>query len=296
MRMTRILIILAVLISMTACNIPSAKPTDTPVPPTKTPIPIPPTATNIPIYPPTIQSVTVQPPADSTSPITVLVTGEVKDACTQVELAKTEIIGQTYNFTLESKRDPGMICAQAITPFTWSTTIEQTGLAAGVYTVMVNGSGGTFEIKATPAPNSASLSGFVWYDKCETTGGEGGQPLAPGPNCYKVSQYGYTGNGVVDSGETYTPNASIQLGVGACPSTGYAVAVTDSNGRYTFNNLPGGTYCLTLDPLYSTNVNIIIPGGVTFPAFGLTGGKGYYDVSLGEGEAGTDYNFGWDWQ
>jgi hypothetical protein len=293
MKYPRILLILAVLVFLPACNIPSADPTGTPLPPTATAIPIPPTPTNIPILPPVITSVTIQAPASAGDPVLVLVSGEVMDACTQVELTNTQVTGQTYQFTLESKREPGMICAQAITPFNWDTAIETTPLAAGIYTVLVNGSGGTFEIKPTPAPNSASISGYVWYDKCETTGGEGGTPLTAGPNCLQVSQYSFVGNGVVDPGETYTPAAYVELGQGACPAKGYAVAVTDINGRYGFTGLPGGSYCVSVDPLYPENISIMIPGGVHPPG---GNGKGYYDLTLDEGEARTDANFGWDWQ
>ncbi len=45
-------------------------------------------------------------------------------------------------------------------------------------------------------------------------------------------------SGAVISGDT------ISLGQGACPSSGYKATVTDSQGRFSFADLPTGTYCL----------------------------------------------------
>jgi hypothetical protein len=54
-------------------------------------------------------------------------------------------------------------------------------------------------------------------------------------------------NGVLDPTEISTAAISgdtITLGQGACPADGYRTAVTDAQGRYSFPDLPYGTYCV----------------------------------------------------
>ncbi len=53
------------------------------------------------------------------------------------------------------------------------------------------------------------------------------------------------------SGDTVT------LGQGACPSAGYKTAVTNSEGRYSFPDLPIGTYCVGL--IHTVPVPLSIP-------------------------------------
>jgi hypothetical protein len=52
-------------------------------------------------------------------------------------------------------------------------------------------------------------------------------------------------NGVMDSGEPPVAGRAIQLGQGACPSSGYASDTTDGGGRYSFDTIPAGTYCVS---------------------------------------------------
>jgi hypothetical protein len=54
-------------------------------------------------------------------------------------------------------------------------------------------------------------------------------------------------NGVKDKGEEWYSGITVQLGSGACSSSGRGTAVTDSNGSFRFDDIPPGTYCVTVE-------------------------------------------------
>lgn len=76
----------------------------------------------------------------------------------------------------------------------------------------------TFTPTATPEP--ASVSGYVFYDT--------------------------NLNGVRNAGEPGLSPWTVRLGAGACSSSGLATTTTTSSGYYGFNNLPAGTYCISV--------------------------------------------------
>jgi hypothetical protein len=101
-------------------------------------------------------------------------------------------------------------------------------------------------------------------------------------------------NAVRDAGEPGFANVRLRLGSGACPSTGLAEATTNGDGNYRFSGLEPGTYCVTLDPLFDGNPNILIPGGVTYPS--RAGESGQWTVKVSYGEAKYGIDFGWEFQ
>ena len=107
----------------------------------------------------------------------------------------------------------------------------------------------------TPKP-TGSITGVVWKDS--------------------------NGDGTRQKGETDGINGvTVYLGQGACSSTGYAQKITSGNGNFSFNDLPAGTYCLSMNitpsctgytvattPMaYTINLS---PGGSVFKRFGFT--------------------------
>ena len=54
-------------------------------------------------------------------------------------------------------------------------------------------------------------------------------------------------NGVKVTGEDRYSGVTVILGTGACPSAGSATAVTHGNGAFRFDNLPPGTYCVSVE-------------------------------------------------
>jgi len=148
----------------------------------------------------------------------------------------------------------------------------------------------------TPTPALGSISGILWHEICEFTGGEGGQPLILGQGCV---QYGpgasdFGPNQVKDAFETGWVGVTMRLGAGACPSTGLAAAMTNGSGAYNFGGLPAGTYCVSYNPLGDSNDTILIPGGPTYPIRGSGGER--QTVELDPGENASGVNFGWAFQ
>jgi hypothetical protein len=90
-------------------------------------------------------------------------------------------------------------------------------------------------------------------------------------------------NGVLDANEPPLPgNGPINLGQGACPSTGYQSAVSDGAGHYSFAGIPIGAYCVNFDvPMPDPSYYTTTPTHVT--------------VNLAPGETEV-VNFGLNWE
>jgi len=72
----------------------------------------------------------------------------------------------------------------------------------------------------TPTPLPGSISGGVFDDQ--------------------------NNNGARNGGEPGISNITVRLGTGACGSTGMATTTSASNGSFSFDNLPPGTYCVSI--------------------------------------------------
>jgi hypothetical protein len=68
-------------------------------------------------------------------------------------------------------------------------------------------------------------------------------------------------NGVLDAGEPGSNAGQILLGQGACPSSGYRSATPGADGRFTFADVPIGTYCVS--HAYSGFIEYTTPHEVT---------------------------------
>ena len=139
------------------------------------------------------------------------------------------------------------------------------------------------QIYAIPDPDPGSIAGIVWNDHCSQFGG------SPPPGC--LDTVPYRANGTLDSGETGFSGVLVELGAGACPSTGLDTTLTNASGEYTFSVVLPGSYCVSVDALNATNSVILIPGGWTYP-----NANGRQDVTVGPAESVTGINFGWDFQ
>jgi len=141
----------------------------------------------------------------------------------------------------------------------------------------------SLQIYSIPDPDPSSIAGIVWDDHCSQFGG------SPPPGC--LDTVPYKANGILDAGETGFAGVLVELGEGACPSTGYASTNTNASGGYTFNDVPPGDYCVSINALNATNSVILIPGGWSYP-----NANGRQNVSVGPEESITGISFGWDWQ
>ena len=104
----------------------------------------------------------------------------------------------------------------------------------------------------------------MWHDLCAVSGGEGEVPGLPSAGCVLLSDGSYQANGALEEGEPGIGGVLVQIGSGACPAVGQAVATTDTGGNYTFSGLTAGTYCVSVDATNTANA-AMLPGYWSFP-------------------------------
>ena len=146
-------------------------------------------------------------------------------------------------------------------------------------------------------PGSAMISGWVWYDLCDS--GKDGQPApatSPSGCVMNNSPLGlYHADGVLGSDEPLIEGVVVTLGEGACPSTGLAETSTITTDlSYSFTGLKAGTYCISIDPQREPNFSILRPGIWTYPI--LSQDVVNTTVTVSTGEYRGMVNFGWDHQ
>ncbi len=106
----------------------------------------------------------------------------------------------------------------------------------------------------TPTPLPGSISGIVFRDWNENT--------------------------IIDGADSGYGSVTVKLGQGACSSTGYMTTTTTGSGSYLFDNLPAGTYCITVEFAWDSC------GGWEEPA------SHPRTITIGAGEDRTGVNFG----
>jgi len=131
----------------------------------------------------------------------------------------------------------------------------------------------------------ASIEGMIWHDLCANTSGEEELPAGCVLN---ETTGGLIANGLLETGEPGLPDVNIELGFGPCPSFGLAEMTTDYGGRYSFQGLLPGEYCVSANFGESHLPSSVEPGIWTNPASGM------HMLTLGSGEIREDVNFGWD--
>ena len=148
----------------------------------------------------------------------------------------------------------------------------------------------------TSTPTLLSISGVLWHEICEFSGGQAGEPLVLGVGCVQFGEedWQFGPNQIYDAFETGWQGVTLHLGLGACPSTGLAAAITNAAGEYTFGALSAGTYCVSYDSLTDGNDSILIPGGPTYPIRAEAGFQ--RTVELLPDESQIDINFGYAFQ
>ena len=137
----------------------------------------------------------------------------------------------------------------------------------------------------------ASISGLVWHDLCALP--DGPLPPAAPPGCVPFGG-SYEANGVLEPGEPGLANVTVQLGAGACPSSGLASATTGPDGTFTFAGLAAGAYCVSVGALVDGNDSVLVPGSWTAPV--AHADPQAVGVTLAAAEAHSGVNFGWDYE
>lgn len=78
--------------------------------------------------------------------IHVRVMGSLPDGCTSVGAVHSTRTEQTFQVEVSTTRPAGRMCTQQVVPFEQTVPLDVAGLAAGTYTVDVNGVTGTFTL------------------------------------------------------------------------------------------------------------------------------------------------------
>jgi hypothetical protein len=137
---------------------------------------------------------------------------------------------------------------------------------------------------------SGSISGWLWNDYCLPN--ETGDILDG--NCVVDGNGEYHANGMIEPTESYIAGVTILLQAGSCATDNPEAvkAVTNASGKYVFNNLAPGTYCVFMNAASPENAPRLLPGDWTFPARGIW----YQEITLLPGAQAYSVNFGWDYQ
>lgn len=231
--------------------------------------------------------------------VNVRARGQLPDGCTTIDDVVVERDDTDFNATITTFRPADAACTEAVVPFEETIALDVEGLPANTYTVNVNGIRGTFtlavdNVPETPTPEleSASISGRLWHDLCTVAGGEGEEEAEPSEGCIAVVDGGFQANGLLEENEPGIEGVTVNLGEGACPADGLATTTTDANGDYVFTDLDDGTYCVSVDPLNEDNMDILLPGGWTFPEADTNSAT----VTISDSQSQEGVNFGWDYQ
>ena len=129
------------------------------------------------------------------------------------------------------------------------------------------GSGQTMNNIHLKAPvANATITGWLWNDYC--------LPNSDGStftgNCVPDGTGSYRADGMIQPTETYISGVTILLHAGSCAVNNIKVAaITDANGKYVFNNLSPGIYCVSMNAAEGGNAAKLLPGDWTFPANGI---------------------------
>ena len=230
--------------------------------------------------------------------VIVLIEGTLPGNCTEIDDFDVQRQGDIVNLSVTTVTEPGPDCEETAVPFEEAIPLDASGLEDGTYTIVVNGLQGSFtlgadeqveeEPTATPEVAVASISGQVWHDRCIVPIDE---DTEIDPGCVRTDDGGVRANGIKET-EPGIEGVQVGLGEGTCPSEDVVLAVTDADGRFRFDNLALGTYCLSVDPETEENGDILLPGEWTAPNTGVAEST----VTLSEAGAEQTIDFGWDYE
>lgn len=246
--------------------------------------------------------------------VNVIAGGNLPDACTFIDEIITQQSGDTFRVAVTTIRQPDVMCAQVVTPFEETITLEVEGLPAGTYEVSVNGVTESFtldvdnsleSLEGTPTTGAGGagivepgIRGLIWHDLCAQTGtavdaAVEEEGCIPGPDGETIQA-----DGVFSEGEPGIPGIKVRLLAGDCTAAtpGDEVFVTtDESGAYSFDDVTPDTYCIFLDTADEDNVAVLEEGILTYPTNNGVATNSV-TVTLDEGAALVDMNFGYDFR
>ncbi len=140
--------------------------------------------------------------------------------------------------------------------------------------------------------NTASISGYVWDDLCANQTKDAALP----PGCIDDQILDiYVANGVFESGEAGLANVSVELVFGFCSSETVLSTTTDAEGKYTFQGLAPGMYCVRAVYHDGSGQPAKTETGMwTFPVGMDESTRGMHTLTLQANERRENVNFGFD--
>ncbi len=210
------------------------------------------------------------------------------DLSTDASFADTSLSGGTGNPSM--RRTPGSDLADCTTYF-WRVAgaVDSTlGPYSATRSFATNFTGA-----CAAAGGNGSISGLVYHDLCAAPDGSASTPPA---GCIAVLGGGFAGNGIFEPGEPGISGVTVDLGAGACPSSGLASVVTGADGSFSFGGLAAGSYCVSSNAHSAGNDAVLIPGSWTAPVRNSGPDPEMVELTLADGEAQAGVNLGWDFQ
>lgn len=101
--------------------------------------------------------------------VTVTVSGTLPNPCYQFLPPSQTVAGSTITISLPIRAATGRMCSQVIVPFEQSFPVDVTNLAAGQYTVIVNGVRDTFTLQAA-GPSAPTTTAVPAPQECPEQG------------------------------------------------------------------------------------------------------------------------------
>jgi hypothetical protein len=244
--------------------------------------------------------------------VNVVASGDLPDSCTQIDEIISQQTDNTFRVAITTLRQPDLACTQALVPFEQSIPLDVAGLPAGDYSVLVNGVSGSFNLAvdnvlqedtATTGAGAGGaetpgISGFVWHDVCSQTGTAAAGTTAEAGCIPSPAGDTLQANGEREEEEPGIPGVTVRLLAGDCTTATEGdelTTLTDESGAFRFEDISPDTYCVFLDPTDEANVEPLGEGVLTFPVSnGVVTNS--ITVTLDEGNALSDVNFGFDFQ
>jgi hypothetical protein len=301
-----VVVLMMVILTLAAagCASEDAQPTATvassTAAPADTPTAAPPTAT--PLSEPLfllarVESLEVLSSDDEPTNYAVRLRGTTSNSCSQVDEPVTELKGSVYTIAVlevQNPPEPGQQCLDEETPF--DITVDLSDVAPGSYTVSAQGLQGSFTVAdaavsdqeplpTSTAPATGSISGTVWHDLCQGRGDVEAQTPA---GCVADEEGALSADGLFDD-EPGVPGVRVGIAAGDCAAPATDFTTTDADGKFTFDDLPVGTYCVSVDALDEQNVEVLNDGSWTSPA-----GEAEQLVTFEDATGSQEVNFGWD--